>query len=165
MTDPVAPPPRTRCPIWVRVVLGLSLALNLLIIGLVAGFVLRGGPVASNGGGLSYAAPYIIALDRSDRRAVLAAIRSDPTLPDRRARRAQFAEMLTALRADPIDIAQVQAILDRQARATSRVQAVAQATWLARVQEMSVADRRAYADGVENVLKRGPRRRNRPPRP
>lgn len=165
MTDPGSSPPvRTRCPVWVRVVLGLSLALNLAIAGLVAGFVLRGGPVARSGGGLGYAVPYIVALEREDRRAVFGAIRSDRALPDRRARRAQFDDMLTALRADPMDAARVADILDAQARATSQVQAVAQATWLARVQAMDVTQRRAYADAVERVLERGPRGRDKPPR-
>ena len=47
-------------------VLAASLALNLAVVGLVAGLMLRGpGPLRGGGPGLSYALPYIVALDRS----------------------------------------------------------------------------------------------------
>ena len=151
---------RTRCPLWVKILLALSLALNLAIAGLVAGFMMRGpGPLRGGGPGLSYALPYIIAMERGDRRAVLGAVRDNPDLPDRSARRAQFDQMLTALRADPFERETVRDVLRSQADGGARVQSVAQAAWLDRIAAMTVAERAAYADQVEQVLKKGPRGR------
>ena len=157
---------RKRCPLWVRILLAASLALNLAVVGLVAGLMLRGpGPLRGGGPGLSYALPYIVALDRSDRRAVLGAVRKDPDLPDRAARRAQFADMLTALRAEPWDRDAVRAVLAQQADGVARVQAVAQEAWLDTIAEMSPQQRADYADTVEAVLRKGPRgKRDKPQR-
>ena len=161
MTDDTTPAPRTRCPLWVKVLLTLSLAANLAIVAMVAGFLLRGpGPLRGGGPGLSYALPYIVALEKEDRRSVLRAVRDNPDLPDRRARRAHFDEMLTALQADPMDVDAVRTVLARQANGVAEVQAVAQAAWLERVRAMSPEDRSAYAARVEDVLRRGPRKRD-----
>ncbi|WP_415919988.1 periplasmic heavy metal sensor [Tateyamaria sp. SN6-1] len=150
---------RARSPLWVKLLLAVSLGINLCIAGLVAGFLLRGpGVMRGDGPGLSYAMPYIIALERADRRAVLGTVRGNPDLPDRRMRRAQFDDMLAALRSDPLDQDAVRAVLARQARGVSQVQAVAQAAWLDRLAQMSATERAAYADAVEEVLKKGPKR-------
>ncbi|WP_299691116.1 periplasmic heavy metal sensor [uncultured Tateyamaria sp.] len=158
---------RKRCPLWVRILLALSLALNLAIVGLVAGLLTRGpGPLRGGGPGLSYALPYIVALDRTDRRAVMGAVRNDPSLPDRRSRKAQFDDMLAALRAEPMDRAAVRAVLASQADGVARVQAVAQEAWLDTIEAMSPQERRNYADTVEAVLQKGPRgKRGKPPKP
>ena len=166
MTDTTAsapgetPPPAPndpRCPRWVKIVLGLSLAVNLAIAGLVAGAVLRGKPMGEGRSGMGYAAPYVIALPKEDRRAVFGAIRSDAALPKRDARRAQYARMTEALRADPFDRARVQAILSEQGQAVARIQDAAQTAWLATVAEMSLPERIAYVEKVEKVLRRGGR--------
>ena len=161
MTDTnTSPPRRRRSPLWVRILLSLSLAINLAIAGLVAGLVLRGdGPLRGGGAGLSYALPYIVALERDERRAVMGAVRGNPDLPDRRARRAQFDDMLTALRAEPLDREAVRAILSRQAGGVAQVQAVAQEAWLDRVAAMTPVERVAYAARVEEILNKGPRGR------
>ncbi|MEM7630561.1 MAG: periplasmic heavy metal sensor [Pseudomonadota bacterium] len=158
---------RARSPLWVKVLLALSLAINLAIAGLVAGLVLRGdGPLRGTGPGLSYALPYIIALEREDRRAVMGEVRSTPDLPNRRSRRAQFDDMLVALRSEPLDRAAIRAVLARQADGVARVQDVAQEAWLDRIAAMSLAERQAYADAVEDVLKKGPpgRKTSKPPK-
>ena len=161
MTDTnISQPRRARCPIWGRVLLALSLAINLAIAGLVAGLVMRGdGPLRGGGPGLSYALPYIVALERSERRAVMGAVRGNPDLPDRSVRRAQFDDMLTALRADPLDRDAVRAVLTRQAGGVAQVQAVAQEAWLDRVAAMTPVERTAYAARVEEILNKGPRGR------
>ncbi len=150
---------KRRCPVWVKVLLGLSLALNLGIVGLVGGFVLRSdGPMRGAGPGLGYAMPYVIALERESRRAIFKAVREDPSLPSRADRRAHFNDMLVALRADPMDRAAVEAVLARQAEGVSAVQRRAQVEWLKKVEDMSASEREAYADTVEDILKRGPKR-------
>lgn len=144
-----------RCPLWVKIVLALSLAVNLAIAGLVAGAVLRGGPMGGNGPAMGYAMPYVIALPREDRRGVFDTVRRDESLPNRRARRADYEAMITALRADPFDAAAIQDILRRQADGVSRVQAVAQAAWLETVAAMSPEERADYTLRIQEVLKRG----------
>lgn len=164
MSEQASEPAHSRCPVWVKVLLGVSLALNLAIAGLIAGLALRGGPMRSDVAGLGYALPYIMALDRDERHAVFKAVRGAPGLPDRRARRGQFREMISALRSDPFDREAVEAVLSQQANAVSQVQDAAQAEWLGLVAAMGAEDRAAYVDEIEEVLRKGPNRRDRPPR-
>ncbi|KIC46172.1 hypothetical protein RA29_20120 [Tateyamaria sp. ANG-S1] len=138
-----------------KLLLGLSLSLNLAVIGLVAGFVLRGGPLGGKGPGMGYAMPYVMALPQEDRRRVFGSVRNDPDLPGRGARRAAYNDMVAALDADEFDRAAVEAVLLRQSRGVADVQAVAQATWLEIVAEMPAEERRAYAQRVREVARRG----------
>jgi len=157
MDDPTTAPKAARGPRWVKVVLALSLALNLAIAGAVAGFFLRDGPMRDSRTAMGYAAPYIIALPREARRGVFQTIRSDDALPKRKDRRAQYAEMLAALRSDPFDGDAVRTILTRQWQSVGDIQDVAQSAWLAAVSGMSTDERAAYVEKVEEVLRRGPR--------
>lgn len=149
----------TRCPRWVKIVLGLSLALNLAIAGAVAGFAMRAAPMRDGHTGMGYAAPYVIALPREARRDVFGAIRSNEALPKRSVRRAHYVEMIDALRAEPFVQGRVEAILSRQSTGVAQIQDVSQAAWLSAVTEMDAAERAAYVERVENVLKRGKRRK------
>lgn len=148
-----------------KIALGLSLAINLAVAGLIAGALLRpdGPPGRSERTpGLStFGAPYMMALPRSDRRRVLAAIRTGLAgeVPDRQARRALFRDVLASLRAEPFDRARLEAAVGRQARTTIAVQAAAQKAWLDIVTDMSAAERLEYACAVEEMLRRGPTRR------
>ena len=153
----VSKAPEARCPRWLKIVLGLSLAFNLAIAGAVAGFLLRGGPPRDGPTGMGYAAPYVIALPRDVRREVFGAIRSDESLPKRSGRRAHYADMIEALRVEPFDRDRVQAILTRQGREAARIQDASQAAWLSAVAEMNAAERSAYVARIEEVLQRGKR--------
>ncbi len=149
----------------VRWALGLSLAVNLLLIGALAGAGYRhaGGPGArerTGPGAMSYAMPYMQALPRAERRAMRQQMQGQDT-PSRDTRRAQFQQMLAALRAAPFDAAAVRAVLDAQQAAGAAVQASAQAAWLDRVTRMDDTARASYADALEDVLARGPRRAKR----
>ena len=70
-TDPNPSPKSSR--LWVRVLLVVSLALNLLVIGAVAGVIIKGGPFKHGGpphmaqGGVG---PLTQALSKEDRRAI-----------------------------------------------------------------------------------------------
>ncbi|MGZ2257561.1 periplasmic heavy metal sensor [Roseobacter sp. A03A-229] len=156
-------PPKRSVPRWIKIMLGLSLALNLAVIGLIGGAVLRHGDGkvagARNSGFGAYGLPYMIALPREDRRAVGRAVRSAADLPDREARRALYRDVLSALRATPFDATVLSAAVLRQAETAVAVQKTAQAAWLAQVSGMSDAERSAYADAVEEVLQRGPKPR------
>ena len=149
-----------RCPLWVKSVLALSLAGNLAVVGLVAGFALRGNPLETRGPAMGYATPYVVALPREVRREVFGAVRRDASLPDRGARRAQYREMIAALQATPFDITSVQAVLERQGAGATQVQAAGQAAWLDAVARLSDDERIAYTTRIEEALKRreGPRK-------
>ena len=153
-----------RCPLWVKIVLAASLAINLGIAGLVAGFVLRGGlPPGGGPGALGYAMPYVVALPREVRRDVFGTVRRDRSLPDRRARRSAYDDIIAALRATPVDRDVVETVLRGQADGAARVQRVAQQAWLDAVMAMSDDERVAYAARIEEVLARG-RKKDRSPR-
>lgn len=149
---------KTRsCPLWVKIVLALSLAVNLCIAGLVAGFILRGGPLAGRAPAMGYAMPYVLALPRDLRRDVFGAVRNDDSLPDRRARREEYRDMIKALKVTPFDAAAVEAVLVRQGDGVSRVQAVAQAAWLEAVSSLSDEERAAYSERMQEALNRNGR--------
>ena len=155
----------SRTPLWIKLLLGVSLAANLAIVGLVAGFALRGGPLGGKGpGAMGYAMPYVLALPREDRRGVFSALRRDDTLPNRRDRRAQFNAMIDALQTTPLDIPSIEAVLASQADGVTRVQKRAQSEWLSIVSAMSDEERIAYAARIKDVLKRGPDRKKGEPK-
>lgn len=156
-----AHPPRRG----LKLLLGLSLALNLLVVGLVAGAVVRHDGFPDRGRKApalsAFGAPYMQALPRQQRREVLRQIRSQAgdELPDRPARRAMFAEVLGALRAQPFDKAALTQMVERQAEITVTVQRAAQSAWVELVADMSDAERLDYAFAVEEALRRGPRKK------
>lgn len=157
MTDPAVPTP--GCPRWLKILLGLSLAVNIAILGTIAGFFLRGGPPRDGPLAMGYAAPYVIALPRETRRVVLDTIRSDASLPSRGARKARYDEMLAALGADPFDRDRVQQILERQGDENTRVQEASRDAWLSAVADMDAAEREAYVSRIEDILRKGKRGR------
>ncbi|MEM8654015.1 MAG: periplasmic heavy metal sensor [Pseudomonadota bacterium] len=146
-----------RCPIWIKILLGLSLALNLAIIGLVGGMVLRGGPLGGKGSGMGYAMPYVLALPHEDRRAVFGAVRDNDALPGRGARRAAYRDMIALLEAGGFDRNGAEAVLERQALGVTQVQMAARKAWLERVEGMSPTTRQTYAERLQEVLSRGRR--------
>lgn len=155
MSEPVLS--KSGCPRWVKIVLGLSLAANIAVLGAVAGFLLRGGPPRDGPVAMGYAAPYVIALPREMRRAVLDTVRADAALPSRKERRARYDEMFNALKADPFDRDRVEDILMRQGTESTRIQDASRAAWLSTVAGMDVVERTAYVSRIEEILRRGKR--------
>ena len=150
---------------WLRWAFGLSLAVNLLVRGAVSGAAYRHavGPGAHGGAGpgaRSYGTPYVQALPRSERREIFRALRGsdEGKVMSRTARRALFDRMLTALRADPFDADTVTSILAEQRAASQGVQRIAENAWFERVRLMDARARAAYADRLEDVLRRGSKR-------
>ncbi|MEO0381110.1 MAG: periplasmic heavy metal sensor [Pseudomonadota bacterium] len=150
----------TRCPLWVKILLAASLAVNLCIVGLIAGFALRGGPMGGRAPTVGYAIPYVLSLPRDLRRDVFGAVRDDKSLPDKRARRENYRDMIKVLQAPSFDQEAARAVLAHQGEAASRVQAAAQTAWLEAVAGLSADERAAYADRLQETLKRnGPPKR------
>ena len=141
-------------PLWVRIVLGLSLAVNLLILGVVLGATLggRGGDRAVRDPG---AMPFVRALEPEDRRALLRQMRREGDGWQRTARaemRARRATLLEALRADVLDRAAVEEVLNAQAAQGDVRRALGQKVLLDHLESLSASERRAYADRLEQAL-------------
>ncbi|MEM9708422.1 MAG: periplasmic heavy metal sensor [Pseudomonadota bacterium] len=163
--EPPAPPPQppqTRSPVWMRLLLVASLGVNLLIVGMVAGAVFSGG---GQGPGRDAArdfgnSPFFRALGPDERRQMLGDFRSE-----RRSFREgrkdignRFEALLNAIRADEFDAETVTTLLDDQREALLNLQGVGERLLIKLVSEMSVEERRAYADRVGEMVKRRQRR-------
>ncbi|NOE34637.1 MULTISPECIES: periplasmic heavy metal sensor [unclassified Ruegeria] len=140
---------------WMPIVLVVSLALNLLIIGVAVGTVLRlkGGDHAKAPPGFGPA--LYRALPKDDRKAMRSEL-GDLHKKGSKGRTQDFEAMSQALRAVPFDPNAVETLLQQQAQATANLQGALQAQWLIRVTAMSDEERQAYADRLQDVVKRGP---------
>ncbi|TCP60834.1 putative membrane protein [Rhodovulum bhavnagarense] len=150
-----APPTRT----WVRVMLIASLALNLLILGMVGGAVVghRGASTRADLGEAAYG-PYARALADEDRAALRAAMRSQaPRLREnRKAVRQGFNDLLDALRAEPYMPEHVAVILATQEAHARDQGEIWRDLMTERLAAMTPEQRAAFADRLERVLRRGP---------
>lgn len=150
---------------WLKWALGVSLALNLVVVGMVAGAAYRlGGPNGErrhlDRAPTSYGAALARALPREARRELRRSLRADDAgLPDRAERRALFTQMIALLRDETFDREAAQALLDAQADAAVRMQTHAQGGWLNIVSEMDLEARRTMAFELEEALRRGPKGR------
>ncbi len=145
---------------WMRIALFASLAVNLLIVGLVAGALWHGGrmmPPREAGFG-----PFEAALDKDDRAALRRAFvaRAGELGRPRREMRAQMNAILAALRATPFDAAALsQAMEAAVARTEARLQ-LGQSLMADHLTALTDAERAAFADRLEAALRRGSTRRN-----
>lgn len=155
MSDP-APPQRPRSGRGVKIALALSLALNLLILGLVGGAVLA---IGGRGGddprlrtlGLG---PFALALEREDRAAVRDRLDGEALRAERRALGAGLVQLRRVLAADPFDRAAAEAALGRVGGATLAQQEQAHAALLDQIAQMTEAERRALAERLDRALRR-----------
>lgn len=137
---------------WVRVVFGVSLALNFLVIGLLVGTFIRFGdtkgrrpPPHSMGTAMYRELPH------EDRKALRK--NSQARANHSREFRSNEAEAIAeALRASPFDKKAVQALLKGQAEHRLKWQESTQSAWLDRVSQMSSEARSEYADRLYEAL-------------
>jgi uncharacterized membrane protein len=172
MTDlppPVSPtPPAPNTPArrggrGLKLLLAVSLALNLAVAGIVAGMALRGhsdgrgGPVMSRDLAIG---PFSEALTRDQRHALLRSFAlGRPDVREIRAEmRADFDAILAALRSEPFDAAAFRAAVEGQnGRMAERAEA-ARLALVTVVEQMSDAERAAFVDKLEaSVARRGAR--------
>lgn len=152
MADEMTTKPRARR--WVRVLLGVSLALNLAVIGLAAGAAFRfGGPDGVRRSPPPMGAILYRELPRDDRRALRGRVFGSREQHAAK-RRADVAAVDAALRTVPFDAAAVGQFLDQQAQEHDTFQAAVQDAWLTRVSQMSDSERAAYADRLRDAAKR-----------
>jgi uncharacterized membrane protein len=149
------PPAGKRTP---RYLLIGSLALNLLVLGLVGGAILRDGPGGFGGprGVDLTLGPIVEALAPQDRQAIRADLRAHEALRirPRQERQAMIAALQRALRADAYDPAAVEAALSMQRDRLAAVQVAGQQALVARINLMSPADRLAFADRLAQAMDR-----------
>lgn len=155
---------------WVKPVLAVSLALNLLVAGAVGGAVWRHGSEHDARGGAHSRAgearserggSFIMlrALERDDRRAILRSLKSGSGA-DTFSPRAHMQTMLEVLRAEPLEPAKMDALIATQQAAGLRRQEALALAWRDTVVGMTQAERVAYADRLEGLLRRGGAKRH-----
>lgn len=139
--------------LW-RIVLVLSLAMNLAVVGMVAGAVVSGrfgdGPPRSFDLGLG---PVTRALTPDERRDIARALRHDGALR-RFDLRARVSAMVDAIAAEPFDAAGLRVLMAEQATRVSAVQARAQDAFVETVSQMSAERRAAFAAQLAQELSR-----------
>lgn len=162
--------PKAATAGWIRIALAVSVALNLLVVGMIAGAALDGrGPGGRAGGkpgpevalgpvGLRL---YAGALPREERRELLKSLRSDNALlrDGRRQLHAHVERLAALLRAEPFSAEAVRAELDAQIGRASELMGYGAEVLTDRFAQMSAADRKAYADAIEQRVRRGERPR------
>ncbi len=158
-TPQPTPPPNRR---WVKIVLVVSLALNLAVLGVVAGGLIARHRAMDAPPMIDRAlAPlglrlYARAMDAEDRRAVIDAARDRRAdlAAGRSALRGHFAALAGALRAEPFDPAAVAAVLADQRRAAGRQLALGQDILVDRIAAMPRERRLDFAARIEAALDR-----------
>jgi len=165
--NPVPEPSRPRR--WVTVLLGLSLAANLLVVGVIVGSLGwrgGGGPAVRAGQMELSVFPYTEALSRADRVRMMRdwQHRGPPLRDIAEQHRTDASALAAALRAEPFDPAAISALLDaRRIRLTER-QDLAIELLRDRLLALDPAERRAYADRLRAAADRGPRLHRAPSR-
>ncbi|MFP7569942.1 periplasmic heavy metal sensor [Marivita sp. S2033] len=142
-------------PRWMRFALIVSLAFNLLIVGIVVGFFVTDGPDRrSNHRTSDMGSVYTRALDDADRRALRQEFMSGLSGQDR-GRTAFIADMqatLETLRASPFDQSRfIEAMAEQSGRRAERDK-VGRTVLAHRIAAMSEDERAAYADRVAKAL-------------
>ena len=162
MTSSPPVKPAVRTPLWLRLVLFASLALNLLIAGVVLGHFLRDDPRGKVPRVDRIEAPMTFALSPEDRREIGRALRREyrENRPSRQEIVAEYRGVIAALRADPFEPARVEAALRNQRQAATDRMELGQRLLMQRLNAMTVEERHGFADRLEEGLKRGPHQRD-----
>lgn len=151
-----------RAPRWMQVAFVLSLAVNLLVLGVVlgglAGRERLSDPLPRQMRALGNT-PFVAALSGEDRaefaRAATDSARSLPT--SRSEMRAHFQQLMAALLADPYDAGAVQRLFAEQSAHLAERQALGQRLLMDQLAEMTVPERREYVFRLRHNLARAVR--------
>jgi uncharacterized membrane protein len=146
-----------RAPRWMVIALVISVAANLLVVGVFIGASI--GRDRDDGRRLAREVarlPFVAALEPADRREVIGAMRRDGggLREPREALRTRFEAFLAELRKDEFDRAAVARLLAEQRGAAAAGQAAGEAILLDHMAGMSAEARRAYADRLDRSLRR-----------
>lgn len=157
MSDPIQDKAPARPKRWVRILLGFSLALNLLVIGAIAGLAIKGPPGRSGPPSMrEISAPYVSSFSFDAKRNMRKHMRSK--LPERSVaiarNRADYAAFLEVVRAESFDAVKATAILEGQLNRAAQMQLLGRDLAIAQIESMTLDERKAYADRVEEALER-----------
>lgn len=151
----MAEPIISGTPRWMRWTLLVSLALNLLVVGTVAGVMITGGPDRRTDRDRSdFGSVYTRALDEEDRRALRRDFMSrlDQQGRDRGAFIAEMRTTVDTLRATPFDADAFMTAMSDQSERRARREDTGRQVLAARIAAMTDAERAAYADRIEARL-------------
>jgi Spy/CpxP family protein refolding chaperone len=158
MTDASILPPKAPAKA-LRIALAVSVALNLAVAGLAAGaFFTHGGPMGRGGDVRELGfGPFTEALSRDERDQLRKAFMAKrPEFRQaRRDKRQDLQNLLTALRADPFDPAQLQALLGAQSQRLAQQMDLGQNLLSDLLLQMTPEARQAFADRLQQGLQRG----------
>lgn len=141
---------------WLRIVLGVSLALNLLVVGLIVGAIVRFGDMDGHRSlPHSMGAAMFRELPREDRQA-LRQIAGDHPIRSQQLRAEEARLIADALQTNPFDRDAVQSVLDAQTQHRVSWQNSAQMAWLDQVSQMSTAVRSRYAERLYDSMTHRP---------
>lgn len=141
---------------WLRVVLFVSLALNLVVVGVIAGLVVNGPPVPRSDRS-DPVLPYTRAFDEDQRQALRRALWQSVRRDGKEMRAAYLADYqqaLALLRDEPFDPAALEMVLKDQGARAATVRGRGQDVLMVFLSEMSKDERRAYADRLEQELEK-----------
>lgn len=151
---------------WLVPVLVISLAMNVLVAGVVIGAVVSGGGKhrGTNDGGPArgfIGEPFLRALPQDHRRALAQGLRENPReiQETREALRERVQNLLAVLRTDPFDAETAARLLSEQRALVVDRQKHGETLLLDRLSSMTAEERADYADKLENALKHLNRRR------
>lgn len=137
-----------------QVVLVVSLALNLAVLGLLGGAILRDGPPRHHRPppDVAGAAPYTLALEPDQRRALWGELRREFRRPPRGGMAETYDRAVALLREDPFDAEAFAALLEEQATAAEARRQTGQRALTNYIAGLPADARRAYADRLEEKL-------------
>ena len=146
---------------WQRILLVSSLALNLIVVGVVAGSFIGGGPSKSAQRFDLTAGPLTRAMNSENREAVRDALRESGAFrtQDRSAMRQDMQALVATLRAEVFDADQFQEVLSRQRNRLQSGQQTVLSVVSDQIEDMTLEERAAFADRLEDQVRRGPPQR------
>ena len=172
MTDtpkgPAGPVPPSGIPRWMKLLLAVSLAINLGVLGMLGGAALRGAgdrgrpDVRDIGFG-----PFTDALSPRDRQELRRAFLQDGGNPRamRQMMRTEVGTLLQALRTEPLQEAELRAAFNRLRQRGQERQDLGQRLLADHIIAMSPDDRARFADRLEAMMARGGQTNPRPAPP
>jgi uncharacterized membrane protein len=150
--------------VW-RIVLVSSLAVNLLMIGVIGGSVVRGGGRPPAGFELQLGS-LTTALSQKDRRAIGDQIRRNASRSGqiRSERREAVEALMRALEAQPFDAETLELVIRSQQDRQSELQGTALDAFVSHISDMTAEERTDFVKRLrENYARRGDRNDRRPP--
>lgn len=143
---------------WIKIALGVSLCINLLIAGLAIGTfsnVKKNGPPIRAG---EASGAYTFALSREGRKSIGQALAKKSRDSGNRREQivAEYQNMINVLIADDFDREAAQQILDRQFGYANERRVAGEALLLDQLEQMTLEERKEFADRLSEGAKRRP---------